>query len=140
MPTKALAIIVFPEPGGPDKTTLCPPAAAISMARLFIGIDSGLLHMAASTRTPSVGIFGMTLPQFRFSESFRNCFVVSRVECVGCEHRKPRLHWVTGCPYEIRCMKTLGAGEVFEMCLAKLGENPERNGAIAAHKPISIHE
>jgi len=114
--------------------------AAISMARLFIGIDSGLLHMAASARTPSVGIFGMTLPQFRFSESFRNCFVVSRVECVGCEHRKPRLHWVTGCPYEIRCMKTLAADDLFEMCLAKLGENPERNGGMASRNPALTNE
>ena len=72
--------------------------AAIASAKLFIGIDSGLLHIAAATRTPAVGIFGMTLPEFRFSKNYRKDFVVNRVECAGCEHRKPRLHWVTGCP------------------------------------------
>jgi len=94
--------------------------AAIAQAKLFIGIDSGLLHIAAGTRTPSVGIFGMTLPEYRFSKDFRKDFVTSRVECAGCEHRKPRLHWVTGCPYDIRCMKTLDMDDVLRACLAKL--------------------
>lgn len=98
--------------------------AVISRARLFVGIDSGLLHIAACTRTPSVGIFGMTLPEFRFSESFRRDSVVNRVECAGCEHRKPRLHWVTGCPNDIKCMKTLPVEPVLRACLGKLGERP----------------
>ena len=94
--------------------------AVIARARLFIGIDSGLLHIAASTRTPAVGLFGMTLPEFRFSKNYRKDFVVNRVECAGCEHRKPRLHWVTGCPYDIKCMKTMKVDEVLQTCLAKL--------------------
>jgi ADP-heptose:LPS heptosyltransferase len=94
--------------------------AAIAQAKLFIGIDSGLLHIAACTRTPSIGIFGMTLPEYRFSKDFRKDFVATRVECAGCEHRKPRLHWITNCPYDIRCMKTLGVDEVLRACLAKL--------------------
>jgi ADP-heptose:LPS heptosyltransferase len=94
--------------------------AVIGQARLFVGIDSGLLHIAAATRTPSVGIFGMTLPEYRFSESFRHDFVLNRVDCCGCEHRKPRLHWVTGCPNDIKCMRTLPVGEVLRACLLKL--------------------
>jgi ADP-heptose:LPS heptosyltransferase len=94
--------------------------AAIAQAKLFIGIDSGLLHIAAGTRTPSVGIFGMTLPEYRFSEQFRKDFVVNRVECAGCEHRKPRLHWVTGCPYDIRCMRGVRVEDVLRACLTKL--------------------
>jgi ADP-heptose:LPS heptosyltransferase len=90
--------------------------AVIAQARLFIGIDSGLLHIAAGTRTPSVGIFGMTLPEFRFSAQFRQPFVANRVPCAGCEHRKPRLHWITGCPYDIRCMKTLPVESVLRAC------------------------
>lgn len=94
--------------------------AAIARAKLFVGIDSGLLHIAASTRTASVGIFGMTLPECRFSQNFRLDFVTNRVECAGCEHRKPRLHWVTGCPYGIKCMKTLALEPVLHACLTKL--------------------
>jgi len=94
--------------------------AVIAEARLFIGIDSGLLHIAASARTESVGVFGMTLPEYRFSPSFRRNFVTNRVECAGCEHRKPRLHWRTGCPYGISCMKTLPVEPVLQACLEKL--------------------
>jgi ADP-heptose:LPS heptosyltransferase len=98
--------------------------AVIAQARLFIGIDSGLLHIAAATRTPSVGIFGITLPEYRFSRQFREHFVVNRVPCVGCEHRRPRLHWRTGCPYEIRCMKTLPVETVFLACSAIFEADP----------------
>lgn len=100
-----------------DAFTIEECIAAIAQADLFIGIDSGLLHIAASTRTPSVGIFGMTLPEYRFSKIYRRDFVTNRVECAGCEHRKPRLHWLTGCPYDIKCMKTLGVEEVLRACL-----------------------
>src|SRR4029079_2121355 len=35
--------------------------ALIGRSRLFVGGDTGPLHMAASTRTPVVGIYGPTL-------------------------------------------------------------------------------
>jgi ADP-heptose:LPS heptosyltransferase len=101
--------------------------AAIAQAKLFIGIDSGLLHIAAGTRTPSVGLFGMTLPETRFSRDFRKDFVTNRIECAGCEHRKPRLHWITGCPYEIKCMKTLSVDDVLQACLRKLPVEDRKN-------------
>ena len=94
--------------------------AAIAQAKLFIGIDSGLLHIAAATRTPAVGIFGMTKPEYRFSKTYRNDFVTTRVACAGCEHRKPRLHWITGCPHDIQCMQQIRVDEVLQACLAKL--------------------
>jgi ADP-heptose:LPS heptosyltransferase len=97
--------------------------AAIASAKLFVGIDSGLLHIAAATRTPAIGIFGMTLPQYRFSKKYREIFAVSLVECAGCEHRKPRLHWFTGCPHDIQCMKSITVPEVLEACLARLNRS-----------------
>lgn len=103
-----------------DELTVEECIAVIAGARLFVGIDSGLLHIAAGTGTPAVGIFGMTLPEYRFSESYRKGFVVNRVECAGCEHRKPRLHWVTGCPHDIKCMKTLAVERVVAACVTKL--------------------
>jgi len=97
--------------------------AVISSAKLFVGIDSGLLHVAASTRTPSVGLFGSTSPQFFYPASFRRHFCVSGVECAGCYHRVPRLHWVTGCPFDIRCMKTIPPDGALRACQACLGES-----------------
>ena len=36
--------------------------ALVGRARLYIGGDSGPLHVAATTRTPIVGLYGPTLP------------------------------------------------------------------------------
>jgi ADP-heptose:LPS heptosyltransferase len=96
--------------------------AVIAQAKLLIGIDSGLLHIAASTRTPSVGIWGSTSPQFFYPEAIRQSFVIAQVECAGCYHRLPRLHWITGCPHDIKCMKMVPVNEVLRVSLAKLNQ------------------
>jgi ADP-heptose:LPS heptosyltransferase len=98
--------------------------AMISLARLFVGIDSGLLHAAACLRTPAVGIFGPTLPRMFYNAGFHENFAASNVECAGCHHRVPRLHWITGCPYDIKCMKQISPGEVLRHCLAAMAPNP----------------
>jgi hypothetical protein len=50
----------------------------------------------------------------------RRLFVVSDVECQGCHHRVPRLHWITGCPYDIKCMKAIRVDQVLQACLTGL--------------------
>lgn len=40
------------------QTPLLPAAAALKRARLFVGNDSGLMHMAAAVGTPTLGLFG----------------------------------------------------------------------------------
>lgn len=44
------------------QTTLLQLAALLQRASLFVGIDSGVMHLAAAMRTPVVGIFGPTDP------------------------------------------------------------------------------
>ncbi len=115
---------VLPVPGAVsllDAFTVEECIAAIAQAKLFIGIDSGLLHIAAATRTPAVGIWGCTSPQFFYAEAVRQNFVVSTVACQGCYHRLPRLHWVTGCPHDIQCMKEITVEAVLQACGTKLG-------------------
>jgi ADP-heptose:LPS heptosyltransferase len=94
--------------------------ATIARAKLFIGIDSGLLHLAACTRTPAVAVWGPTSPQFFYAPELRENFVVSTVACQGCYHRLPRLHWVTGCPHDIECMRTLPVAGVLAACRRQL--------------------
>jgi ADP-heptose:LPS heptosyltransferase len=94
--------------------------AIIAASRLFIGIDSGLLHIAAALQVPCVGIFGPTSPQLRLPDrDAKNC-VVSHLQCQGCHHRVPRIHWETGCPYDAACMTGIPAAEVLENCLRLL--------------------
>jgi ADP-heptose:LPS heptosyltransferase len=94
--------------------------ALISLADLFIGIDSGLLHIAASLRITAVGLWGPTSPHLRFSSSSTQSPVIGLVECQGCQHRFPRLHWFTGCPYDIRCMNSIRVEDVLQLCLKKI--------------------
>lgn len=102
------------------KLSLEESLALISQADLLIGIDSGLLHAAVSFRVPAVGIWGATSPKFLFAESESRGFVVSAVDCQGCHHRVPRLHHTTGCPFDIRCLKSLEVSEVLRACLKYL--------------------
>lgn len=103
-----------------DQLTLAETVALISLGDLFVGIDSGLLHVAAAVQTPAVGLWGATSFQWLFSHSEARSFVTSNVECQGCHHRVPRLHWMTGCPYDIRCMKAIPVADVLSACLARL--------------------
>jgi ADP-heptose:LPS heptosyltransferase len=100
-----------------DKLSLEETIALISMADLFIGIDSGLLHIAASVQTPAVGLWGPTAPRLLFSGKSSRFFLVGNVECVACHYRHPRLHWITGCPYDIKCMKAIPVEDVLANCL-----------------------
>jgi hypothetical protein len=99
-----------------DQLTLEETTALISRGQLFVGIDSGLLHLAAAVRTPAVGLWGPTSAHLRFSRANARAFVTSTAACQGCHHRVPRLHWLTGCPYEIKCMKGIPVAEVLAAC------------------------
>ena len=95
-------------------------AAAIAASNLFVAVDSGMLHFAAALQIPCVGIFGSTLPQLRLPpEDTRHC-VVSTAACQGCHHRIPRIHWETGCPHDVKCMKMIPVAEVLKACLRLL--------------------
>lgn len=104
-----------------DQLSLEECLSLISMARLFVGIDSGLLHAAVSFRVPAIGVWGATSPQFLFNQEDSRSFVVSQVACQGCHHRVPRLHWMSGCPHDIRCMKEIPPENVLRACLSNLG-------------------
>jgi ADP-heptose:LPS heptosyltransferase len=103
-----------------DQLSLEETTALISEGQLFIGIDSGLLHIAAAVQIPAIGLWGPTSSNLRFSKQNARLFITSTVECQGCHHRVPRLHWITNCPYDIRCMKAISVTQVAEGCLKLL--------------------
>jgi len=75
-----------------DKLTLRQAAAALAACSLFIGNDSGMMHLAAAVGTPQVGIFGVkpwycraypsTYPVFRAARCYPQCFI----ECSQVDH------------------------------------------------------
>ena len=67
--------------GQTDLPTL---AALCGMARVFVGIDSGVLHLAASMGTPVVGIFGPTDWRKTGPRGVPQRIVRHAVECSPC--------------------------------------------------------
>jgi ADP-heptose:LPS heptosyltransferase len=60
-------------------------AAAFVRARLFIGHDSGPMHLAAAVGTPCVAIFAArNLPRQWFPYGSHHRILYHRVECAGC--------------------------------------------------------
>ena len=65
--------------------------ALVGRARLYIGGDSGPLHVAATTRTPIVGLYGPTLPvrsaPWRDPQCWSAAVDVGDLPCRPCEQR-----------------------------------------------------
>jgi len=96
-------------------------ASLLSRARVFLGIDSGILHLAGGVGVPCVGIFGSTLSEMRLPRETIAIGLNSSVPCRGCHHSpEGPLHWQTGCPNDIQCMAELGVDEVYSACVEVL--------------------
>ena len=88
--------------------------ALLEKARLFIGIDSGILHMAGSVGTPCVGLFGPTIPDFFLHSKTPSIGVSSKIDCIGCQHNSAGVpHWKDDCPNSILCMNQISVEQVF---------------------------
>jgi lipopolysaccharide heptosyltransferase II len=92
----------------------------VGRAALYIGGDSGPLHIAATTTTPIVAIFGPTLPER--SEPWRNPALVTELVDIGplrcrpCEQRRCT-------PGDFRCLTTLPAERVAAAAERALARN-----------------
>ena len=77
--------------GGGPVTNLCgkltprESAAAFSFAQLFLGHDSGPMHLAAAVGVPCVAIFAArNIPRVWFPVGERHRVVYHEVDCMGC--------------------------------------------------------
>jgi len=98
------------------KTDIGQMAALIKQSDLFIGHDSGPLHIALALKVPSIAIFGLTSPRQVISSTER-CKVVSKnLSCSPCYLHQPGFK-----PYceDLRCLKEITAEEVVE-CVGKM--------------------
>ncbi len=90
------------------KTDLAILCSVIKEASLFVGIDSGVMHMASSLDIPVVGLFGPTYPFYVGPQNKRSIVVREEsMECVPCYLKKCR-HW--------DCMRKLDVDKVFDAC------------------------
>jgi heptosyltransferase-1 len=82
----------------------------ISISSLFVGPDSGPMHIAASTDTPIIAIFGPTLPA-HFSPWMAKATLLEKdFDCRPCRQHK--------CMHEdFRCLRNISPEEVYQACL-----------------------
>jgi ADP-heptose:LPS heptosyltransferase len=82
---------------------------AIRQSALFVGPDSGPMHIAASTATPIVAYFGPTLPAHFAPWQAEATLLEKDFGCRPCRQRR--------CLYkDFRCLKTITPQEVFSAC------------------------
>ena len=87
-------------------TTLGEAMALIKRCRLFVSNDSGLMHVAAALRVPTVAVFGSTDPVATGPRGDRARIVRRPIACSPC--LRPE------CPTDYRCMLSIGAEEVWK--------------------------
>lgn len=81
---------------------------AISRADVFLGFDSGPLHLASLTETPIVALYGPNIPEISGPWRKDNILVVeSRLKCRPCTQKK--------CIYDtMKCIENLSVDDVHE--------------------------
>ena len=82
----------------------------ISHSSLFVGPDSGPMHIAAATSTPIVALFGPTLPANFAPWQVKAILLEKEFDCRPCKQRR--------CIYEdFRCLHSINPEEVYQACL-----------------------
>jgi ADP-heptose:LPS heptosyltransferase len=104
--------------------TLKQTAGLIRSSRLFVGGDTGPLHIAAALETPVVALFGAADPARTGPFGQPHGVVTHAVPCSPCRRRDCN---VAGHP----CMRDLDVAPVLERVRARLAERPHGDTASA---------
>ena len=108
----AIAAVVPPDRfvSAVGRLSLLASAELIGRARALVSNDSSPTHMASAMGTPTITIFGPTVPDFGFGPLAPRSVVVGHpaLDCRPCDRHGPRScplgHW--------RCMREVGVDEV----------------------------
>jgi heptosyltransferase-2 len=93
-----------------NKTTLGQSAALISMSRVFIGNDTGLLHIALALKMPCIGIFGSTSPEQVLPSVDFFIAVRAGIDCSPCFVHQPAADFK--CDREVQCLRSISVDDV----------------------------
>ncbi len=96
------------------KTSLLESAGVLSLCKLLVTNDSGLMHIGSAVKTKIVAILGSTVREFGFFPYETKSIVVEKdVPCRPCSHigRKkcPKQHF--------KCMRDIQVDDVFSACV-----------------------
>jgi len=106
--------------------------ALIERSRLFVGGDSGPLHIAATTATPIVGIYGPTTPSrsapWRDPRGATESVEVAGLPCRPCDQRRCE-------PGDFRCLTTLKPEDVLSAAERAMTRAPAPSARVATREP-----
>lgn len=112
-----------PLPVGIDligKTSLREAACLLKFSHLFVGSDSGLVHLACAAGVPTVGLFGPLNPSLLIPGRPNFTALRSPVECRGC-WPDYRMKYPDHCPKILPdCMSSISVESVIGACEALL--------------------
>jgi heptosyltransferase-2/heptosyltransferase-3 len=100
--------------------------ALIASCDLIVSIDSGPVHVAGTVGTPVIGLFGPLNPVLVLPPDSAALGLFGDVPCLFCHNRTPVIHWFSGCPNDIACMKKLDYPTVFEAVKSMLAHGKKR--------------
>lgn len=86
------------------QTSLRDALGLIARARVAVGPDTGLMHIAAAVGTPVVSLWGATSPARTGPHGFDDLIVQGRAACVPCYRRRCLIGHV--------CMQSIGADKI----------------------------
>lgn len=87
-------------------------AALIKQMDLFIGPDSGPMHIAGALHKPSIVLFGSIPPEVRINHYPSHEAIKLNLSCSPC--------WYKSCPYNNKCMRDLDVSLVYKRIKEKL--------------------
>lgn len=96
------------------QTTLLESSAVLSLCKLLITNDSGLMHIGSAMKTTVVAIFGSTVKEFGFTPYATKSIIVEKdIPCRPCSHigreRCPKGHF--------KCMRDIEVKDVLNACV-----------------------
>lgn len=95
------------------KTDLLKACALIKSCNLFVGNDSGLLHIANALSIPSVGIFGPSSAEQVLSYKNKNIMIINhKVPCSPCYVHQPDFNFK--CEFNNRCLTNITVDDVIK--------------------------
>lgn len=104
------------------RTTLREAVGIIQRAKLAVGPDTGLMHIAAAVGTPVISLWGATDPDRTGPFGFADLAIRGRAPCVPCHQRN--------CPIGRVCMQSISVTMIGAKVALALGHEP---GAWARH-------
>jgi len=109
------------------KLSLLASAELIGRAALLVTNDSAPQHLASAMNTPTLAVFGPTVPEFGFGPLAENAEVMGLdgLSCRPCDRHGPQRcplgHW--------RCMRDIGAKRVAEVAIGMVRDSTRGSGA-----------